>query len=96
MKFETTKVENILLMFSGNDIDQLKNTLGFQFVHSREFVSEITTRFKGKAEFALSCTIQLIQDLIDINIKLKTELEQSNDINLKEPEAILEATIEHY
>ena len=83
-------------MFRKSDIDKLRNTLGSQLILSREFVYEITGRFKGKAEITLSYPIQLIQDLIDINVKLKTELEQSDDLNLKEPEAMLAETLEYY
>ena len=77
-------------------IDQLNKKLGLQLIHSRGFVAEFTDRFKEGAEIDLSYLIGLFQDLLNVNIKLKAEIEKSNDPALKEADAILTETIEHY
>jgi hypothetical protein len=87
---------NLFQFFKKKAISQLNKTLGSQLIHSRGFVSEFTERFKGEVLLDLSYPIELIQDLIDINIKLKAELEKSNDVTLKEADAILAETIDHY
>jgi hypothetical protein len=83
-------------MVNRKNIEQLHNALSSQLIRSRGFVSEFTNRFNGEIEVDLNCPIELIQDLIDINIKLKTELENYSDVKLKGVDAILSETIEHY
>lgn len=87
---------SLIQFFKRKAVGQLNKTLSSQLIQSRGFVSEFTDRFKGEVEIDLSYPIELIQDLIDINIKLKTELEKSNNPDLKETDAILAETIEHY
>jgi len=87
---------NLFQFFKKKAIDQLNNTLSSQLIHSRGFVSEFTDRFKDGAPIDLSYPIELFQDLLNINIKLKAELEKSNDPQLKETDNILTETIEHY
>jgi hypothetical protein len=77
-------------------IDQLNKSLSAQLIHSRGFVSEFNDRFKDEAQIDLSYPIKLFQDLLNINIKLKAELESSNDPQLQEADTILTETIEHY
>ena len=74
----------------------LNKTLTSQLIYSRGFVSEFTDRLKDGTQIDLSYPITLFQDLININIKLKAELERSNDSQLKEADAILTESIEHY
>lgn len=87
---------NLFQFFKKKAIDHLNKTLSIQLIHSRGFVSEFTDRFKDGEQKDLSYLIELIQDLININIKLKTEVEKSNDKQLQETDTILAETIEHY
>ena len=82
-------------MVNSKHIEQLHSALSSQLIRSRGFVSEFTDRIKGD-EIDLSYPIELIQNLIDINIKLKTEIENSNDVKLKQADAILAEVIENY
>jgi len=77
-------------------IDQLNKTLGSQLIQSQGFISEFTERLNDINEIDLSYPIKLLEDLIKINIELKTELEKSKIPELKETDAILTETIEHY
>lgn len=76
-------------------IDQLNKMLSYQLEDSKRLVSEFTYKLKDVVSADLSRQIKLVQDLIDNNIKLKTEFENTNDVNLKEAEAILLETLEH-
>jgi hypothetical protein len=87
---------NLFQFVKKKAITQLNETLSSQLIHSRGFVSEFTDRFKEEVQIDLSYPIELFQDLININIKLKEELEKSNDHQLRETDAILAETIEHY
>lgn len=87
---------NVFQFFKKKAVDQLNKTLSSQLIHSRGFVSEFTDRFKDGTQIDLSYPITLFQDLININIKLKSEIEKSNDPQLKEADEILAETIEHY
>jgi len=87
---------NLFQFFKKKAIDQLNKTLSSQLIHSRGFVSEFSDRFKEGTQIDLSYPIELFQDLLNINIKLKAELEKSNDPRLKEADSILTETIEHY
>jgi hypothetical protein len=87
---------NLFQFVKKKAIDQLNKTLSSQLIHSRGFVSEFTDRFKDGTPIDLSYPIELLQDLLNINIKLKAELEKSNDPQLEESDVILTETIEHY
>ena len=87
---------NLFQVFKKKAIAQLNKTLSSQLIHSRGFVSEFTDRFKDGTQIDLSYPIKLFQDLLNINIKLKAELEKSNNPKLIEVDAILTETIEHY
>jgi hypothetical protein len=87
---------NLFHYFKKKAIDQLNKTLSSQLIHSRGFVSEFNDRFKEGTQIDLSYPIELFQDLININIKLKAEIEKSNDPQLKEADEILAETIDHY
>lgn len=86
----------IFQFFKKKAIDQLNKTLSSQLIYSRGFVAEFTERFKDEEQIDLSYPIDLFQELININITLKAELEKSNDYNLRETDAILTETIDHY
>jgi hypothetical protein len=94
--FRRLALLNLFQFFKKKAIGQLNKTLSSQLIHSRGFVSEFTDRLKDGTQIDLSYPITLFQDLININIKLKAELERSNDPQLKEADAILIETIEHY
>ena len=70
---------NLFQFFKKKAIGQLNKTLSSQLIHSRGFVSEFTDRLKDGTQIDLSFPITLFQDLININIKLKAELERSNE-----------------
>ena len=74
----------------------LNKNLSSQLIQSRGLVSEFTDRLKESDNIDLSYPIELIEDLIGINISLKTEFEKSNDPDLKRADEILTETIEHY
>lgn len=76
-------------------IDQLIKMLNSQLTDSKRLVSEFTDKLKDGVLMDLSCEIKLVQDLIDNNVILKTELEKSG-VKLKETDAILAETLEYY